>query len=159
LKIYDEERFLEDVSALLIAGLPAKIIEINDDKDDGIVLENIPADRFIENLDDSILNFEKFVFQGISGISAIGMRGATALDVELFFDIIFVDDQGANSKTVRKKIQRYTRAMREIINKDFRKLECVSDLTVGSMSPTNLSNPEGNVFYKVAGIQVKGTIG
>lgn len=155
----DEETFLDDMVALLKSKIDAKVSEINTLKSDSITLETIPSDRFIETLNEDALNWPLFVYYGIDAINSNGLGPATSREVTVFFDIIFMDDQSSFGNVGRKSVQRYTRALREIIQENYRKIKYASISKVDSVSPVNLRDVEDSNYYKVAGVEVKATIG
>lgn len=155
----DEENFLDDIVTLLKSKIDAKVTEINTLKNDSITLETIPSERFIETLNEDALNWPIFIYYGIDAINSNGIGPTTAREITVFFDIIFMDDQSSLGNIGRKSVQRYTRALREIIEDNYRAIKYASINKVDSVSPVNLRDVEDSNYYKVAGVEVKATIG
>lgn len=155
----DEENFLDDIVAIVKNNLSAKIAEINTLKNDSIILDDIPSERFIETLNEDALNWPVFVYYGIDSIDTNGIGPSTSRQVTVFFDLLFMDDQSGFGNLARRSVQRYTRALREIIEKNYKKIKYASISKVNSVSPIDLKTLEDSNFYKVAGVEVQATIG
>ena len=63
-----------------------------------------------------------------------------------------------SQENLYRKALRYSRAMREIIEKNYKKIKYSSDLIVESMTPTDVKLNDDETYYKVGGIVISGTI-
>lgn len=153
---YDEERFMYDLKELLVLGLPAKITELNIEKADNITLFPVDSSNFIDNLDDEILNADPVIYYGLAGIETNSNGPSTSRKVGIFFDVIWINDFTQNN--LNRKALRYSRAVREIIEANFKKLKHVGDLVVESMTPTDVKLNDDQTYYKIGGIVVTGTM-
>lgn len=156
----DEETFLDDVVTLMKAELSTFIAEVNNEKNDGINCPTVADKRFYESLNDEVFNFPAFIYYGIKGISAQTIGPATSAEITLFFDFLHLDDGTSQiaSHKIRKKVMRCGKAMRLLIQKNFRKIRYADDLEILTMSPQNFKNIESKQNYKLGGIELKGTI-
>lgn len=157
----DEETFLDDVTNFIKAGINAEIDAINLNKDDGIECPNIQPDRFFESMNDEVFNFANgFIYYGIKLISPTSNMTATSSEITLFFDFLHLDDltsQTASHK-IRKKVMRCGKALRQVIQKNFKKVSYASELSITTLSPQNFKNIESGDSYKMGGVELTGTI-
>jgi len=152
---YDEETFMYELQQLIIDNLPAKIAEINAEKADGLTLNAVDSSNFIDNLDDEILNADPVVYYGLAGIESTPLGPSTGRKIGVFFDVIWIND--FTQRNLTRKALRYSRALREIIEKNFKNRKA-GDLWVESMTPTDVKLNDDETYYKIGGIVVSGTI-
>lgn len=156
-KKVDEEVFFDQVISILQAGLPSKLTEIDAEKDDGIIIPQIPSDRYLETLNEEALNFSEFIYMGVIYPKIEGQGAATARTIIIFIDALFQDNPAGPNDKARKLVMRYTRAMREVAE------EAVDDfllpqIEVIQQAPTNLQSIDEDSFYRVGGIRIQGVI-
>lgn len=117
--IYDEECIVKDIETLFKTKLNAEILIINAEKNDDIVLETIPADKYVyETLDESLLNFKGFfVLYGMADPGTLKeVSSATILeDVMITVQIATFDGGEKYREKLLRKLIRYRRALRATI--------------------------------------------
>lgn len=153
---YDEETFLYDLKEMIISNLPAKIAEINTEKNDSITLVAVDSSNYIDNLDDEILNADPVIYYGLAGIEANSAGPSTSRKIGIFFDVIWINDFTQNN--LNRKALRYSRVLREIIEKNYKKIRYAGDLAVESMTPTDVKLNDDETYYKIGGIIITGTL-
>lgn len=156
---YDPESLESDLLKIVQENLPGKIAEISAEKSDSIVLD-VPADsQYFNTTDDEVLNAKLTVMYGLTDGAPVSIGPNTAEDNRYMF-LIYLDDINQKPGVVRKKLYRYIRALKEIIEDNFNYLPCVSDLKVQSISPTSATwdENENSPVYKVGGIFIQASI-
>lgn len=129
-RLYDVEDLLDDIVKLLKEKLPAKIEEISAikaAKDKAIELAPIPeAAYFYQNWSDDILNYPVGIFYGLETIQATGSGAATLELYKIFVEVVLVDGgietasiEGEKKATGIRKVNRYARAIREVLEDNF----------------------------------------
>ena len=175
---------LEVVETLIInivkAGLPAKISEINIDKnpddaildnlessildnDDGqlvsttdgnIYIKQIPQDDYFDTFGDEVNNADEFLYYELDTPTTDGIGPATRSIIQMHLGIFFENLNPESGVSVsRKQAFRYSRALKEVIE------EASNSLGIGTMSvsarlPIDAVLNENSPLLKVAGVMV-----
>ncbi len=149
---YDEERLEDDLLAIVQDNLPAKLTEIENEKNDGIVLEDIPSDQYYSTLLNDVLNNDPIIFYGTQSMSIEAITGATARNVMVFFEVLFLED--FSGVDTRKKAFRYIRALREVIEENARKIPSTSGFEIEGTLPTDFVDLDSSNYYKIGGVAI-----
>ena len=135
----DIEEILDSVKALLLADLNTKIAEIEAEKlaaGKGAVggLAAVDAEAyFLQSWNEEILNYHPAIFYGIESQQAIP-GPVTAVRANIFIDVVFQDD-GNRADDTWRRVNRYVRAIKEVIEKNAEKISGASRLQVETVSP------------------------
>jgi len=168
---FDVECFEDRILELIKLKLPAKVAEINTEKnigltgDDIIDIEDIPADNYVDSLTEKIANMNTFVYYGVGPVQAIHNGGRTALKVNMILNIVFTNVNetlvsGTSQSKTRKQAFRYSRAFREIIEENFDWFSGATDIEVQEISPGDFyDNEQLSGTWKVAGVNIAANIG
>ncbi len=153
---YDIETSEADLLRLIKSKLPGKLTEISTEKADGIIL-TAPVDKDYFNTTDDVVNNRKLSFQyGVIDGDVVSIGSSTSEENRYLF-LIYLDEQNKNSGVVRKMLLRYIRALKEVIEENFKYfIPCGSDLKIQTVAPTSASwsENERSPVYKVGGIYV-----
>lgn len=146
----DTELLLAQVSGYLQNNLSAKLTEITNEKNDGLVLlVPDPASYFIQVLFEESLNMDPYVFIGIKdpiGSDSIGQGSAQQIPIEIAFVLA---DSGVDLM-MWKRLYRYQRALKEIFELGWNKAGAYPRMDVSTYM---LQVPE---FKKnIVGVQLK----
>jgi hypothetical protein len=147
--IFDEEKLLFDLETLVKSKLSAKLLSISNEKNDGITLEAPNADAWFDSANDRVFNYNPFVYFGISDCKPFSVGNVSSREVTLFFEICFTDSGNFAST---KKVLRYTRALREIIEENYKKFAQAGTLKIEQMVPVTVDNQSAR--YKIGGIYI-----
>lgn len=118
---YDEEYMIKDVEETFKASLNAEIDCINTEKNDSIVLEHIPSDKYIfQTLDKRLLNYTGFFI--LYGLVDTPPRDAQynnfIEDVKITIQIATFDKGERDRSKTMYKLLRYRRALKQVIMKN-----------------------------------------
>lgn len=152
---YDLEQFRDDMKALLVDNLAAKIAEIAVEKGESIITE-IPEAAYFSDLNEKIINVENFIHYGFlpfdegdSNANEIGQP------VSMFFMAMLTDSDGGD--VGENKILRYTRAMFEIFAEKATSFQSISILKI-QVLPPELVNIQDTGWYRAGGVYVTGNL-
>jgi len=159
---YDIERLLDDVSALMKASLNTKLAAIQAEKDillgsDNFNVKQVNDKAWFDSLNEVVTNYDPFIYYGITVNEVTGEQGATAEDVQLFIMVLVADNQA--DKFIIKRMLRYVRALKEIVQENFDKLQCTSKFRVETVAPQDVKNTESGAYHKMSGIVLQTAIG
>lgn len=141
---------------LVKTKLSAKLSEIETEKDDGVTLE-VPTDAQYFNgtdIDEEIVNQELIVRYGLVESSVISISSATAEENNYIF-LIYLTDLNAPQGEMRKKLFRYTRALKEIFEENFDKFSFLSRLDIKIIAPALWRENDASPVYKVGGVYIE----
>lgn len=152
---YDEEQFMRDLKNIVLNNVNAKIDEINTEKGDNL-LKQVDDNNFYLTLDDQYLNADPIIYYGIAGSESLGIGPSTERKVGVFFDIIFIND--FTDRELIYKCLRYSRALREVIECNFKKIAEVGNLVIETVTPTDVKMHGEGPYYKIGGVVVSGNL-
>lgn len=158
---YDLEDCLDDIEAILKDKLAAKITAIEAEKTakgKGIALANVQADAFFrQTWSDKILNYDPGIFFGIENLEAVSGGMQTAERVTIFIECVIVD--GGNDANTHRRVNRYSRAIREVCEENFDSLPFGSKIKIETVRPTSFKlELDSSEEIKVGGVSVSLTI-
>lgn len=139
--------------AIVQAKLPAKLIEINTKKNDGIVLENIPNENYFNEFYTKPLQMSLLMSYGFEQ-NVIPIGGDSGTAIEFYFNVLI--EQPNQPENLRPKVIRYARALQEIIEDNSNEIH----IKTGSLPEIILLSPElstelnMNTAYRVGGIHI-----
>jgi len=161
MKAYDTERFCDDLFAIAQNKLANKLLAIDAEKNDGIVLT--PPQMFVTDIYQQMINASvyfqmDFAEDDISSDTVLGLPGQTIIPVTNYALIVF-QIANANDTQLREKIaHRYRRALLEIYHEAFlqQEITCVSRWRVMPL-------PLNQIFYeqanrKAVGVAIHGAL-
>jgi hypothetical protein len=157
---YDEELMIKDLETTFKAKLNAEIDCINAEKNDALVLDHIPSDKYIfETLDSRILNYKGFFI--MYGLIDTPVRDA---DLNNFIEDVTVTVQVATfdrgekdrSKTMYKLL-RYRRALKQVIMKNPDMFRNYAKPVMASLKPDAFPYDRNNIILTI-GIDVKASV-
>lgn len=150
---YDIETFVNEVIGMVQDNLPAKIAEINLEKGDS-ALEVIPNGDYFDSIMQQVLNVNEFIYYPIVSIETVANGATTSLTVTLQISAIF---NNRNCDNTMQKVLRYSRALREVVQGDFKLSGSASRLKVTEFAPQDIILNDGSDF-KMGGINLTSTI-
>jgi hypothetical protein len=143
------------------SDLAAKAAEINADKADGFLIEDVPANAYFSTFSDNINNYPLFIYYGATDVSATGIGPGTIETISMLISVhtCWNVNLNANDESWRKAPHRYTRAVKEIIESNFKEDSRITQLTIAGIVPQLFQTNENSPLYKVGGALIKGNIG
>lgn len=149
----DFETICDDVKTILAANLNTKLAAIDADKDDGIELDTISSSAyFFQDLNGVQVNYNPFVFYGLINVEGEGIYGATQSKMEMFIAVA-MEDNGENV-SVSRRLFRYQRAVREVLEEKFDSLPCGAKMRVQSQVPIELRLMNSSLPHRAIGLIV-----
>lgn len=150
---YDLESFITEFEAKLKPLLAAKILEINAEKNDDLVLDQIPDEAWVfNNLDIIAKNYKDFIFFFIDDISGEINGPSYTEDITLEVDIFIQDRQ---DKFVEKRILRYSRALREAVAQTWDTVGVGYDkASIKAMAPIDIKLNNSSFYHKIFGVSL-----
>jgi len=153
---YDLETLEADFLAILQEKIPAKITAINTAKNDTLLTTPDNADYFVDLSARKPNTPTVFIHYGLGEIEALDNGGEIAEVVQLF--CIFMVNK-KNNQDARKMVLRYTRAVKEVINENFRRLRNSSSMKVMTLMPGDFVDEQNNGKYTAGGAVFETSIG
>ena len=153
---YDVETLEADLLALMKSKIAAKLSEITTEKGDSITLD-VPLDsQYFNTTDDEVNNETLSVQYGVIDGEPFSISSATSEDNRYIF-LLYLNEMNELPGIVRKKLFRYIRAFKEIIEENFDAFPCVSKLNIKTIAPTSAGWDENETspVYKVGGIYIE----
>lgn len=133
---YDVESFLTNVKTVFQSNLNTKITELNTEKGD-FDIDQIPTDAWYINHIPKVWSYNTFIVWGISDIPLSNQQpGAAIQTVNLFIEACVQDKGYPVSESVIYQLLRYSRALLEVANENFDKLQGYGKLQLDSLSPS-----------------------
>ena len=150
---YDIENFFNDLETYLKSSLNSKITEINTEKNDGITLNPVANDAyFFLNLDESVANYDPFIFYTIAGVESDGIGPHTGKSY--LIDVALIMSNPGNDADARSRTLRYHRALEELIESAFSKITDSINLKVNSLEPVTFASQEDSRLFRAVGVQL-----
>lgn len=153
---YDIETYLYELEEVVKNNLTAKLAEIDTEKGDGIELKTVDDNAYIvQNMDEKALSYDPAIFIWISNLQSIENYGDSAQTVTAEIDVIISNDLEGD---IDKRLWRYQRALREIIETNFYKISRTRQkVQVTSLTPVSLATINDDRLFKAIGIEVEAT--
>jgi len=154
---YDAEKLLDDLKTICQASLNTRLAAIDAEKGDGSTpqLDN-EAYFFQDMLHERAPAYDVLMLYGLQDPTTEAMYGATAENHEIYF--IVVVKETAELDAVQRRMMRYTRALKEVFERDFSNIRCPCKLLVSGLAPTRIK-PEGvSGAWLTAGVKINTTL-
>jgi len=154
---FDIECFIDNMEQHIKNKINDKIIEIDTEKGSTFTTEPINEKAYIfQSLDNMPVNFDPILFYGISQVPSKSITGATAKMYKVEISVIKADSE---SKTIGKKLLRYQRALEEIFEENFYKINNVRPkIEVSSLQPISFRLQNSSNQFKAIGIEIEFSI-
>ena len=151
---FDLECFFDNLEQFLKDNLNTRINAIDVEKNSGWTTENVDPEAYVfQSLDNLPVNFDPILFYGISQMPSKGIGPATAKNPRIEISVIKTDDE---SKTIGKKLLRYQRALEEIFEENFYKINNVRPkIEVSSLQPISFQMQNSSNQFKAIGIEIE----
>lgn len=152
----DIETILRDIETYTKANLNTKITEINDEKNDDIVLETIATDAFfVQSLNNATANFDPHILIGLGDIQNQGGAKSYAGTVkELVFGVFIIKTDYGTDLQIAFKMFRYLRVLEEFFQKNFDKIVKGATFEVNSFVPDLVRRIDSNDTFRAAGVEI-----
>lgn len=154
---YDLELLCSDLESLLISNLNTKIGVVNTEKNDTITLKTVDDSAyFFQELNGKQVNYNPFVLYGIEGSTSLAERGGT-IEMVTISVIIVIEDDGQDI-AIMKRMLRYRRCLKEIIQDNFLLATNSNSLKIQSLVPVAFQGINSSENYRAVGINIMSTI-
>ena len=157
-KIFDIECLLKTIKNTMAANLNNEILLIDTEKGD-YILDAIPDEAwYFQQLGEEIFSYPVFVVWGTYGNPDLSdsTYGNSIKKIEIYFEVVLIDDGSENSENIHYKLLRYTRALEQSINKNFSKAVSGLKFKIKDLTPTQFD--VNNKMLRSAGITVEAAI-
>lgn len=157
---YDAESLIADLETILKADLNDKLSEITAEKGDGLELKSVDSNAYIfQTQNDTIANYDPFIYFEISEVETLGIGPATSEKIFVTIVILVVDS--GQDLSIGKRLIRYSRALKEVIEANWDKIPHTLKMSVKSLSPSPFRYAFANSAdtYRAVGVQVEANIG
>lgn len=149
---YDVETLVSDIETLIKNNIGAKITAINSEKSDSITLKTPPANAFFPDLDDKAANYDPIILTAEANIQTDGIGPNTAEIVTVNVTLLLNDN--SQDLFIQKRMQRYRRVLKEIIEDNFFYKRGHGQLRIESLPILDFIRQDRSLRYKVTGINV-----
>lgn len=151
---YDVESFVDNVIDTIKTNLTTKVAEINAEKNDIYNLEVVDNAHYYEDISQQVLNANPFIYYTPVELETTTVGANTSISITLAVSIVF---DNTNDSGTMKKVLRYSRVLREIVQNNHALSPSASSLKVTEFVPTDITINDGSDF-KMGGIHVTSTI-
>jgi hypothetical protein len=156
---FDGEDLLDNIEAIVKAGLPAKIAAIEAEKiakGKGIA-DGLPAPEdaayYRQTWSDKILNHSPAIFYGIEDVQTESVGPATSEKFKVFVEVVLVDN-GMYADT-SNRILRYSRALRECLQDKFDSVAETGRIKIETVRPVAFKmEQDSSEEIKVGGVSL-----
>ena len=150
---YDEERLLTDIENLFKNNFATKIAAINSEKSDSITLVTVDSTNgYFADMNDKSANYNPIILTAITDQTSESNGAATLRTITVNVALILSDDIG--DANILKRMLRYGRAMREIVEDKFFNLRSVDIFKIESLPVLSFQKSGQSEVYKVVGINI-----
>jgi hypothetical protein len=155
----DIETIEADLLALIKSNLAAKLSEIETEKADGLTLA-VPTDaQYFDStdIDELVINEDLLIKHGLVESEVLSISSANA-EQNTYIFLIYLTNLNAPQGEMRKKLFRYIRAFKEILQENFDAFPYLSRLDVSVIAPAIWAENEQSPAYKVGGVYIQTTL-
>lgn len=153
---FDEEVLLNNLETVLKANLNTKITAINSEKSDSITLTAIDNNAYQLDTDDKISNYNPYIIYMISEQTTEARGSATAENIVINIALIVTDN--GNDLNIVKKMLRYRRCLKEVIEDNYRKISYCDSVIIESLPILSFQKSSNSHVSKICGINIITTI-
>lgn len=160
MNLYDAEDVIRDIETCYKAKLDAEIAIVNADKNDALVLESIPADKYLfETMNSTLLNYKGFwVSYGLIDTPIREVQADNFVqDVVVTFQVMTFDKGDKNRTNTLYKLLRYRRALEQVIIKNPDIFRGYAKPLMASLKPDAFPYPNKKVILSI-GVDIKASI-
>lgn len=149
----DSESVLSRALAIVQAGLNTKLLAIDALKNDGITLKPVASGAYaVVTMDSEVMNYDPFIYVGATQENGSGIGAGTDLMLIVDFVVVLLIEGGDTN--VWKRLLRYQRALKELIQENFSDTQVPGGLYIESVEPRPLDQL-GSKPYMGVGIRIK----
>lgn len=153
---FDIESFFDNLLVYLKANLNTKISAISTEKADSVTLGSVSDSAYIfMTLDESVANYDPFVFYTISGVNSEGIGYDTQMEY-LCEVAIIMSHPGADPDGVSRTL-RYHRALQEVLQEYYAENPREVNLKVSSLEPVTFASQHDSRLFRAVGVQISVT--
>jgi len=154
---FDVECFLDNMEQHIKDNLNDRLASIDAEKSSTWTTEPVNEKAYVfQSLDNMPVNFDPILFYGIAQVPSKSIPGATAKNYKIEISVIKSDSE---SKTIGKKLLRYQRALEEIFEENFYKINNVRPkIEVSSLQPISFRLQNSSNQFKAIGIEISFSI-
>ena len=158
--MFDLESLLGEVETILKADLNTKIAAINSEKNDNIDMETISNDAyFLQSLSEKSINYDPFILYGVSQFENDDPGNFGFTSTKVLIEIVLVKADEGQDLQIIKKMLRFQRALREVIEDNFDSISHKVKMQVQSQVPIDLNLLNSSHSHKAIGITIKCDLG
>lgn len=152
--IYDIENFLDELETFLKDNLNTKIQSVNTEKNDSLTLSTIDSSAyFFQTMNDTVSNFDPFVYYGLQEIESIGMGPATMKKFIVVVAIILEDS--AEDIKIGKRLLRYSKALSELVEAHYADITSHSlKVKIQNLTPISFKLIDTSENFRAVGIEL-----
>jgi len=160
---YDIEDFLRDTEALYRAEINTQITALNTEKSGdtpSFTIDALNADAFYHAHIPRQWSYPTFMIFGVLGTSPIEFNEVDSIRrVNLFFEVVIVDEGDLDDRGIQYKLLRYMRACERVIQQNFKKAPYhgIVKVKVSSLTPATFGTE--NKIFRSAGVEIEGIWG
>lgn len=150
----DVEVILKNIKETLLDKLNTKLLEIDTEKNDGIVLSPVdPGAYILQSLDEFPVNFDPALFYGIESIETVGEYSATHKKMKIEISVILADPQDGS---IFSRLFRYQRAMEETFLESYFTIKNMREkVKVTSLEPVAFRVQNSTSEFKAIGVMIE----
>lgn len=150
----DLEFTLDKILETLKAKINPKLLEIDADKNDGIVLKPVDDIAYMfQSLDDNVTNFDPSIYYGIEACPTEGIHGAVNKSPRVEITFILADSQ---DKEIHKRLLRYQRCLEEIFTDEIHPIIGTKDkIKLTSLEPITFKAQNATTESKAIGVMIE----
>lgn len=156
---FDLESLLDAIETILQANLNTKIAAVEAEKiAQGFPVTGLaPVDNargyFLQSWSPENLNIDPAIFYGVDHVEAVGMGPNTVEKFILFVEIILTDE--GQDSLANTRINRYTRAIKEVLQENFDQLPSSSQIKIETVRPVSFKlDQNSSEVIKVGGVSL-----
>ena len=152
----DTELICDKLRDFVKAKLNDEIDLINQEKNDGIILEQISSDAyFFESLNDEAHNFDPFIFYFVDNTTTEVQGPSYAKSINIEFDLLIVDDGDSH---ISRKLLRYTRVMEKVLAQSFNKVMPSNNAELETLDSIDVKLRNSSKRHKCIGTRINFTV-
>lgn len=156
---YDVEKFCADLKAVVVGNINTKLLAIDAEKNDGIVLKPIDADAyFFQELNGKVANYDPYLLYSIEDMGSSGHGPMTSQAPVIHF-IIVLADTGQDVNGIAARMLRYQRALKEVFEEHWSENGNAIKIEISSMVPVQFTLMNSANPFRAIGVAVTGQIG
>ena len=154
----DVEQLITDVQTYLTTNLNTSIGALNTEKSDSITLATVDSSAyFFQTLNDSIANYNPFVFVSLDDMQSVSEGGFTLKTLTMSV-VIVVSDRGQDLQ-IGFRMLRYSRVLEELFGRGWAKIRQDARFKVTSLVPVSFKFINSADPYRAVGVELVTQLG